>query len=117
MATIQWKPEVNTLTVPQSYQILYLPRNVVGYEDLAKEIVKEHPNCGEVLALTVITALSEKIQEHLINGDQVTLTNDFTFSLSFTASICPWAVFSLSRRSSMVRRVETRMTPWEKGIS
>ncbi len=71
MATIQWRPEVNALTVPQSYRVRYLPRNVVGYDEVAEEVAKEHPNYNEELIRTVLEAGNRKIQEYLINGDQV----------------------------------------------
>ena len=35
MATIQWRPAVNALTTPSSYKMLFVPRNVVGTEELA----------------------------------------------------------------------------------
>jgi len=84
MATVQWRPEVNALTTPQSYRPRYIPRNVVGYEELAAEIVQGHPTYNEDLVGTVMESLVEQIKEHLINGDQVTLTNAFTFRLSLS---------------------------------
>ena len=85
MATIQWRPAVNGLTVPQSYRPRFLPRNVVGYKELAEEIAQAHPNYNEELVRTVMTAMNEKIQEHLINGDQVTLENAFVYRTAFRA--------------------------------
>ncbi len=85
MATVQWCPEINALTTPQSYRPRYIPRNVVGYEELAAEIVQGHPTYNEDLVGTVMESLVEQIKEHLINGDQVTLTNAFTFRLSLNA--------------------------------
>ncbi len=85
MATVQWRPEVNALTTPQSYRPRYIPRNIVGYEELAAEIVQGHPTYNEDLVGTVMESLVERIKEHLINGDQVTLTNAFTFRLSLSA--------------------------------
>ena len=41
MATIQWRPEVNALTTPQSYWIRFVPRDVVDSEELAKRITRE----------------------------------------------------------------------------
>ncbi len=87
MATIQWRPEVNALTVPQSYRVRYLPRNVVGYDEVAEEVAKEHPNYNEELIRTVLEAGNRKIQESLINGDQVNLENAFIYRLSFTARL------------------------------
>ncbi len=87
MATVQWRPEVNALTTPQSYRPRYIPRNVVGYEELAAKIVQGHPTYNEDLGGTIMESLVEQIKEHLINGDQVTLTNAFTFRLSLSAKM------------------------------
>jgi len=38
MATIQWRPEINALTVPQSYWIRFMPRNTAGRKDIAADI-------------------------------------------------------------------------------
>ena len=43
MATVQWRPEVNALTTPQSYRAIHVPRNVIGSDELAASIVKKHP--------------------------------------------------------------------------
>ena len=40
MATIQWRPEINPLTTPQSYRILFMPRNSAGIEDIAAERIR-----------------------------------------------------------------------------
>ena len=37
MSTIQWRPEINALTVPQSYWIRFVSRNSAGIEDLASD--------------------------------------------------------------------------------
>ena len=87
MATVQWRPEVNALTTPQSYTVRYLPRNTVGYDELAAEIVLENPNYNEALVKAIMVALTQKIQENLINGNQVTLENAFIYRLSFTARL------------------------------
>ncbi|CAK8718550.1 hypothetical protein GCAAIG_08005 [Candidatus Electronema halotolerans] len=36
MATIQWRPEVNALTVPQSYWIRFIPRNSASRKDILR---------------------------------------------------------------------------------
>lgn len=82
-----WRPEVNALTTPQSYTVRFLPRDVVGYDELAAEIAKENPNYNKALVKAIMLALTEKIQENLINGNQVTLENAFTYRLSFTARL------------------------------
>jgi len=87
MATIQWRPEVNALTTPQSYRVRYLPRRVIGDNELAAEIVERNPTLTEEVARTVLDTRNVLIQEHLINGDQVTEEEAFTYRLSFTARL------------------------------
>ena len=60
---------------------------MVGYDELAAEITKENPNYNEALVKAIMVALTQKIQENLINGNQVTLENAFTYRLSFTARL------------------------------
>ncbi|MCW5206925.1 hypothetical protein VU08_08390, partial [Desulfobulbus sp. F5] len=78
MPTIQWRPAVNALTVPQSYKMLFVPRNTVGYSELAAEIAAENPNWNAALVEAVMRAERKAIQRHLINGDQITLEDAFT---------------------------------------
>jgi hypothetical protein len=87
MATIQWRPEVNALTTPQSYRILFLPRNMVGTADMAARMAKALPNYTEAEFRTFIDLHNQLITESLTNGEQVTEENAFTYSLSFTGRL------------------------------
>jgi hypothetical protein len=87
MATIQWRPEVNALTTPQSYRARVLPRNVVGNDELAAEIAAELDVISPELARLVITTEKKLIARHLSNGDQVTQEDALTYSLSMTAKL------------------------------
>jgi hypothetical protein len=87
MATVQWRPEVNALTSPVSYKMLYVPRAVVGYDELAAEISATHPHYSEEMIRSISMLLMERIQLHLINGNQVTLENAFTYRLSFSCKL------------------------------
>ncbi len=87
MATIQWRPEVNALTTPQSYRARVLPRNVVGYDELAAEIAAELAVVSPDVARLVITTEKKLIAKHLANGNQVTQENALTYSLSLTAKL------------------------------
>ena len=87
MATIQWKPEVNALTTPQSWWPRHVPRNVINEDDLAKEIAHMLPNYSEDAASSIIDALLDRIQAHLINGNQVTLKNVLTCRISLSGRL------------------------------
>ena len=84
MAKIQWRPVVNALTTPDSYRMLFLPRNVVNTEELAVRMSKALPAYSKEECLTFLSTRNRLISESLINGEQVTEENNFTFSLSFT---------------------------------
>lgn len=87
MSGIQWRPEVNALTTPKSYRIRYIPRDVVGYEDLAAEISATNPNYNESLVNSILHAFVKKVRDKLLDGVQVTLEDGFTFRLSFTGRL------------------------------
>uniref|UniRef100_UPI004056B1D8 hypothetical protein n=1 Tax=Candidatus Electronema sp. TaxID=2698783 RepID=UPI004056B1D8 len=87
MATIQWRPEVNALTTPQSYRARVLPRNVIGNDELAAEIAAELDVISPDVARLVITTEKKLIAKHLANGDQVTQEDALTYSLSLTAKL------------------------------
>ncbi len=87
MSGIQWRPEVNALTTPKSYRIRYVPRDVIGYEELAAEISATNPNYNEALVNSILHAFIDKVQEKLLEGIQVTLEEGFTFRLSFSGRL------------------------------
>ena len=87
MATIQWRPEVNAMTTPQSYWIRFLPRNVVGKAEVAARMAKELPNYSEEECRTFIDLHNQIIAASLSNGEQVTEENAFTYALAFTGRL------------------------------
>ena len=87
MATIQWRPEINALTTPQSWRIRFMPRNVAGIEDIAADIALRHPNYNEADILTILRAEDEAIQNRLLNGERVTKEGSFSWFLSFTGRL------------------------------
>ena len=87
MATIQWRPTVNALTTPVSYRMLFLPRNIVGTSELAARMAAELPNYSTEELRTILATRNQVVRESLINGEQVTEENCFTYSLSFTARL------------------------------
>jgi len=87
MATIQWRPEVNALTTPQSYRARVLPRNVVGNDELADEIAAELDVISPELVRLVLATEKKMIAKHLANGNQVTQEDALTYSVSLTAKL------------------------------
>lgn len=83
MPTIQWRPAVNALTTPQSYKIRFTPRNTLGLDDVIARIAERQPNLSEEVIHTVLATKDEVVQDCLLDGDQVTLEDSFSYRLSF----------------------------------
>lgn len=87
MAPVQWKPEVNALTTPQSWWPRHVPHNVINEDDLAAEIAQMLPNYSEDAARSIIDALIERLKVNLINGNQITLRNVLTCRISLSGRL------------------------------
>ena len=87
MATIQWRPEVNALTTPQSYTVRYMAREVLGYDELAAEMARDNPLWDKELIKAILIARDKTVMQQLINGNQITLENAFRYRLSFNARL------------------------------
>jgi len=87
MASIQWRPEVNVLTVPQSYKIRFVPRDSDGTDDLATAMAEENPNYTEDDVKTMLAILRRVMQKKLLNGSQATIDGMISLGLSFTGRL------------------------------
>jgi hypothetical protein len=87
MGTIQWRPEVNTLTTPHSYWIRFVARGSAGREDIAADIALRHPNFSKADILTILNAEDEAVMGRLLNGEQVTKEGCCTWFPSFTGRL------------------------------
>jgi hypothetical protein len=130
MATVQWRPEVNALTTPQSWRPRYVARNTNGSDVLAARIALKHPSLDEETIKTTITALVEEIRIDMINGDQSSLDNAITFRLSLTGrldspdaplppaeeSVALRAVFSRAITEDVQRNVRFERLPFEEKL-
>ena len=87
MPSIEWRPEVNALTTPQSFRMLFLPRNTINNDQLIAEIAEANPNYNEDAVRTILNSYDEKIEQHLRNGDQVVRENSFTYTLGLTGRL------------------------------
>jgi len=130
MATVQWRPEVNALTTPQSWRPRYVARNTNGSDVLAARIALKHPSLDEEFVKTTITALIEEIRIDLINGDQSSLDNAITIRLSLTGrldspdaplppaeeAVAVRAVFSRALTEDVQRSVRCERLPFEEKL-
>jgi len=87
MSTIQWRPQVNALTKPQSYRPQVVPRGTSGYDKMAADISAVNPNYNAELLRSVAPLIMDWIQQELINGWQVTFEDAFTFHPSMTGKM------------------------------
>jgi hypothetical protein len=84
---IQWRPEVNALTSPQSHRLLFVPHSTVSDAKLAAEIAEANPNFNEEAVRTILNSRKEIIQRHLINGEAVVEENAFTTTISLAGRL------------------------------
>ncbi|MCW5206548.1 hypothetical protein VU08_06430 [Desulfobulbus sp. F5] len=87
MPAIQWRPEVNALTTPQSYSIRFVARSSAGLDDLASDIALRHPNFSKADILTILRSEDEAILARLLHGEQVTKEGSFSWFPSFTGRL------------------------------
>jgi len=90
MVTVQttlWRPEINALTMPQSWRPRHVPRATNGSDSLAARIAQKHSSLDEETVKMIVTALIEEIKTDLINGNQSTLDDIITFRLSLNARL------------------------------
>lgn len=84
MTTIQWRPEVNALTTPQSFRPRHVPRAVYGYDELAALIATANPVYNQGLGKGFMLTMREQIKKILLGGNQLTLEGLFTAHISFS---------------------------------
>jgi hypothetical protein len=87
MPAIHWKPEVNALTVPQSYRMRFVPNNHLGTDEIAAGMAAINPALTPDLAKSAISALIQTLQQGMINGDHITLDDSLIFTISFTGRL------------------------------
>ena len=87
MAKIQWRPQVNALTKPQSYRAQVVPHNSAGYDEMAADLSLAHPVYSADLIRSLAPLMMEWVQQRLISGDQVTMEDAFTFHLTISGRL------------------------------
>jgi len=87
MKTVQWRPEVNALTMPQSYSVRHIPRDTVGYAGIADRMARNNPGLTRTQAETDLRAAVQAMLEELTEGNRITLEDAITLTLSFTARL------------------------------
>ncbi|MCI5117570.1 MAG: hypothetical protein D3913_06345, partial [Candidatus Electrothrix sp. LOE1_4_5] len=87
MSTVQWRPQLNALTTPQSYKAQPVPRDSLGYKEIAERIARRNPVINAKLAQSTLEIAREVVKEELINGNRVNLENFITWHLTIAARL------------------------------
>lgn len=87
MPAIHWKPEVNALTVPQSYRMRFIPSDNLDTDDVAAGMTEVNPALTPDIAKSSISALLQTIQKSLIEGKHINLGDSLIFSISLTGRL------------------------------
>jgi len=87
MSKVQWRPQLNALTTPRSYKAQPVPRDSLGYDEIAALIALKNPVINSGLAKSTLELAREVIREELINGNQVSLENFAIWHLSLAARL------------------------------
>jgi len=87
MSKVQWRPQLNALTSPQSYRAQPVPRESLGYDEMAALIAAKNPLWSPDLVKSILLAERETRKEQLISGNQVSYENNCTWHLSISARL------------------------------
>ena len=87
METIYWRPEENAMTTPTSYFVRYMPKETLGYDELAAEMVRDNPIWDIEQVKAMLIARDKTVMKQLVKGNQVTLKGAFSYRLSFKARL------------------------------
>ncbi len=87
MSKVQWRPQLNALTTPQSYRAQPVSRGSLGYDEIAERIALRNPVINAGLAKSTLEFAREVIKEELIYGNQVSLENFMTWHLTIAARL------------------------------
>jgi hypothetical protein len=85
--SILWRPEINSLTSPQSYRPRHMARATFGNEEVAARIALRNPVYNEGLGKGFLEELAKELLDALVNGNQVRIAGAFTCHLSFTGRL------------------------------
>jgi hypothetical protein len=87
MSKVQWRPQLNALTTPQSYRAQPVPKESLGYDEMAVLISTKNPLWSPDLVKSILLAERETRKEQLVSGNQVSYENNCTWHLSISARL------------------------------
>ena len=83
---VQWRPQLNALTTPPSYKAQPVPKDFLGYDEIAELISLKNPVWTPGLIKSILLEERKAIREELINGNQISYENTCTWHLSLESA-------------------------------
>ena len=87
MSKVEWRPYVNALTTPRSYRARVMPKDTIDYAGMARIITRKNPVWSEALVEGILRARDEEVLNQLLQGNQVSFENTFTYHLSLSVRL------------------------------
>ena len=87
MSKAEWRPYENALTKPRSYQARVIPKETIDYAGMAKILSAKNPLWSANLVESILRARDEEVLNQLVNGNQVSFENAFTYHLSLAVRL------------------------------
>ena len=87
MSCVQYRAERNPLTSDTSFKLRYMPKAVVGYDELSAKVSTYFPGFNSEDIRNVLRIANQEIGNFLRAGTQVTLEDAFVYRLSLQARL------------------------------
>lgn len=87
MSKVEWRPYVNALTKPRSYRARVMPKETIDYAGMARILSEKNPLWREDLVEAILRARDEEVMNQLLQGNQVSFENAFTYHLSLAVRL------------------------------
>jgi hypothetical protein len=106
MKTVLCRPEVNALTMPQSYSVRHIPRDTVGYGGVAERMARNNPGLTKTQAETNLRAAVQAMLEALTltGAARRTLSRILTCASGPARNSSAWSERSSAETACVCRR-------------
>lgn len=87
MSKVQWQPQYNALTTPRSCKAQVVPKDSLGYDEMAALIAAKNPVWSPGLVKSILLAEREVLKEQLLIGNKISYEKTCTWHLSISARL------------------------------
>lgn len=87
MSKVQWQPQHNALTTPRSCKAQVMPKDSLGYDEMAALIAAKNPIWSPGLIKSILLAEREVLKEQLVKGNKISYEKTCTWHLSISARL------------------------------